>query len=106
MQCVSQELKAESTGDGGASLLLDSESLERVLWARLSFIPAGYPQTPLAYLMGCYTRATSELRPRSAASPGGRNAEAQQALTDALVYAKQLIVSYTGLMLNMDMFPQ
>lgn len=95
-----QELAAE--GGEAAELLLNSENLERVLWARLSLLPTGYPQTPLQYLLGSYARAGGELRAASALKDAALQARACEAMT----YARGLVVSYTGLMLNMEMFPQ
>eukprot|EP00873_Tetraselmis_striata_P001321 jgi/Tetstr1/421585/TSEL_012529.t1 len=97
---LAQELAAE--GGEAAELLLNSENLERVLWARLSLLPTGYPQTPLQYLLGSYARAGGELRAASALKDAALQARACEAMT----YARGLVVSYTGLMLNMEMFPQ
>eukprot|EP00887_Chlorella_sp_A99_P007091 scaffold2.g7091.t1 len=74
---LAEELRAEVGADGGP-LLLSSDTVERVLMARLSSPPAAYPQWPVHYLLGCYARAS-----------GG-----------------WLAVSYTGLTLSLDMFPQ
>lgn len=98
---AAQELRAEA-GEGVETLLLDKDNLERVLWGRLSFLPLGYPQTPLQYLLGCYSRASGEIR----AAGSLKDEPLQEAVVGALVYGKQLVVSYTGLMLTMDMFPQ
>lgn len=42
--------------------LIDQDSLERVLMARLLEPPENYPQAPVPYLLGCYGRASAELR--------------------------------------------
>ena len=98
-----QELRAESpTTAAGAPLLLDRESTERALMARLSNPPPQYPQWPVQYLLGCYGRAVDEAR-----GVGGLKDPAdQQRLGDTLALARQLTVSYTGFVLTMGMFPQ
>lgn len=70
--------------------------------ARLSEPPPGYPQLPLAYLMGCYRRASAAVRN----VPPFKDQAAQQHLQESCLYCKELSVNYTGLLLNMDMFPQ
>ena len=82
-----------------AQLRLSRDNLERVLMARL-MEPS--PEWPAQYLLGCYGRASAEIR----ASPGLKDAALVQHVQAALLYAKQLIVSYAGLVLIMDMFPQ
>uniref|UniRef100_A0A061QXI9 RING-type E3 ubiquitin transferase n=1 Tax=Tetraselmis sp. GSL018 TaxID=582737 RepID=A0A061QXI9_9CHLO len=99
---LAEELRTEAGAESSSPLLLDEENLERVLWARLSFLPPGYPQTPLMYLLGCYQRASQEIRAAGSLKDPGL----QKSITDALIYGKQLVVSYVGLMLTMDMFPQ
>ncbi|GAB4822698.1 hypothetical protein N2152v2_009744 [Parachlorella kessleri] len=97
---LAQELQDESgTSD---TPLLSGNNLERVLMARLSDPPSAYPQWPVHYLIGCYARAAEELRSVShLKSPGD-----QARLAEALGLARQLAVSYVGLTLYMDMFPQ
>ncbi|GAB4813256.1 hypothetical protein N2152v2_000302, partial [Parachlorella kessleri] len=109
---LAQELLAESGTSDTSELqdesgtsdtpLLSGNNLERVLMARLSDPPSAYPQWPVHYLIGCYARAAEELRSVShLKSPGD-----QARLAEALGLARQLAVSYVGLTLYMDMFPQ
>ena len=57
---------------------------------------------PLHYLMASYNRLSEALRSLTTI----RDQEELQRMTDTLIYGKQLTVSYSGLLLNMDMFPQ
>ena len=59
-------------------------------------------QWPVFYLVGCYARASSEFRAASAL----RSPTAAAAVQAALSLSKQLAVSYSGLLLTMDLFPQ
>ena len=77
------------------------DNLERVLMARLMQPPAEAPW-PVFYLIGCYSRASDVIRESTSA----RDPAAQARVQDALVFTKELAVSYAGLMLGMDMFPQ
>ena len=97
---VPQEL-ADEGGVPLDQLRLDRDNLERVLMARLMEAPA-VAQWPLHYLLACYSRASDEFR----ASAGIKDAAAVQRVQESLLYSKQLIVSYSGLLLTMDMFPQ
>ncbi|PSC67765.1 putative ubiquitin conjugation factor E4 [Micractinium conductrix] len=97
-----EELRAEGGGAGGGPLLLSKDNVERALMARLSEPPPAYPQWPVHYLIGVYARASDELR-----SVGMLKEAAQQAaLADSLQLCRQLAVSYAGLVLTLDMFPQ
>ena len=95
---TAQELSAER-GVPVAQLHLSRDNLERVLMARL-MEPS--PEWPAQFLLRCYARASAEFR----ASPGLKDARLVQHVQAALLYAKELIVSYAGLVLIMDMFPQ
>ena len=70
--------------------------------SRLTDPPPGYPQPPLAYLLGCYARASAASRSLPALS----DKQALAQLQATVAAAKALVVSYAGLMLTMDMFPQ
>ena len=83
-------------------LRLKRDIMERVLMSRLTDPPAGYPLPPLVYLIGCYTRASAASR----SLPSLSNKQALAQLQATLAAGKALIVSYAGLMLTMDMFPQ
>ena len=83
-------------------LRLKRDVMERVLMSRLTDPPAAYPQPPLAYLLGCYTRASAASR----SLPSLSNKQALAQLQATLAAGKALVVSYAGLMLTMDMFPQ
>ncbi len=95
-----QEL-AEEGGLPQEQLRLDRDNLERVLMARLMEEPAE-AQWPLHYLLACYGRASDEFR----ASASIKDAATVQRVQESLLYSKQLVVSYSGLLLTMDMFPQ
>ena len=94
-----QELQAEN-GAHAAPVLLSKDNLERALMARL-MEDAG-DQWPVFYLVGCYARASNEFRAASAL----RSPAAAVAVQAALSLSKQLAVSYSGLLLTMDLFPQ
>ena len=57
---------------------------------------------PLHYLMASYNRLSEELRSLTTI----RDQDELSRMTSTLIYGKQLTVSYSGLLLNMDMFPQ
>uniref|UniRef100_A0A1D2ADH7 RING-type E3 ubiquitin transferase n=2 Tax=Auxenochlorella protothecoides TaxID=3075 RepID=A0A1D2ADH7_AUXPR len=86
---LAQELVTE-----GSAPELNDLTLERALMARLAAPPPTYPQWPVHYLVGCYVRASAELRGKD------------QALVKLLELAKELTVSYTALILTLQMFPQ
>lgn len=94
-----QELQAEN-GAHDAPVLLSKDNLERALMARLMEDPGD--QWPVFYLIGCYARASNEFRAASAL----RSPTAAAAVQAALSLSKQLAVSYSGLLLTMDLFPQ
>ena len=54
---ASQELKGEEM-----PLMLNKDTIDRAIMARLLDPPEQYPQWPLHYLIGCYGRATAEIR--------------------------------------------
>ena len=93
-----QELLAEQ--GAGAPVRLCKDNLERVVMARLMEAPS--EQWPVFYLVGCYGRVSDEFRAAGAA----RDPAAVHAVQAALLLAKQLAVSYTGLLLTLDLFPQ
>lgn len=96
---VSQELCAEQ-----AKCVLCKDTLERSLVSRLSNPPLDHAKIwPIHYLIRSYGRAVDELR-----SVGLIKDEAlRQVVIDTLQTAKQLIVSYSGLMLTTEgLFPQ
>ena len=59
-------------------------------------------QWPVFYLVGCYARASDEFRAASTL----RSPTVVAAVQAALSISKQLAVSYSGLLLTMDLFPQ
>ena len=93
-----QELKGEQTAN--TALRLGKDNLERVVMARLMEAPS--EQWPVFYLVSCYARASDEVRAASAL----HDASATAAVQAALLAGKQLAVSYTGLLLSMDLLPQ
>jgi len=102
-----QELREEQGLPAASSpeappLRLKRDIMERVLMSRLTDPPADYPRPPLLYLIGCYARASAASR----SLPSLSNKQALAQLQATLAAGKALIVSYVGLMLTMDMFPQ
>ena len=95
-----QEISEES-GIPTSQLLLCRNNLERALMARL-MEANGSSEWPLHYLMACYGRLSDELRALTTI----RNQAELERITSTLIYGKQLTVSYSGLLINMDMFPQ
>ena len=94
-----QELQTEER-----SLLLGKDTIDRAIMARLLDAPEQYPQWPLHYLIGCYGRATAEIRQISSL----RDKDAASRLQLDLQYCKELIASNAGLLLTMadSLFPQ
>jgi hypothetical protein len=95
-----QEISEES-GIPTYQLRLCRDNLERALMARLMEAD-GSSGWPLHYLMACYSRLSDELRALTTI----RNQAEIESITSTLIYSKQLTVSYSGLLINMDMFPQ
>lgn len=91
---------SEETGIPIAELHLSRDNLERALMARL--MDEVSSEWPLHYLMASYNRLSDELR--SLTTIGDQ--AVLERVTDTLIYGKQLTVSYSGLLLSMDMFPQ
>lgn len=94
-----QELQAEER-----PLLFGKDTIDRAIMARLLDPPEQYPQWPLHYLIGCYGRATAEIRQISSL----RDKDAANRLQLDLQYCKELIASNAGLLLTMadSLFPQ
>ncbi|GIL50136.1 hypothetical protein Vafri_6264 [Volvox africanus] len=86
LSVLAQELEAEL----GQRPVLDTAVLDRVLVSRLiEAPPANYPQPPIQYLMGCYERASEELR----------KAGANEQIKAAVATSRDLILNYAGLAL-------
>lgn len=97
---VMQEI-CEESGIPMSELRLGRDNLERALMARLMEVDVSN-EWPLHYLMASYNRLSDELR-----SLTGFTSQAElDGVSGTLVYGKQLTVSYSGLLLSMDMFPQ
>ena len=94
-----QEFQAD-----GLPLLLTKETLDRMIMARLLDAPHEYPEWPVAYLIGCYARASAEIR----ALGTFKDKAAADDLQLDLQYCKDLIVANTGLLLTLEEgpFPQ
>ena len=92
---------SEETGVPVSELRLGRENLERALMARLMEDDLS-SEWPLHYLMASYDRLSEILR----SSTTIRDQDELNRMTSTLIYGKQLTVSYSGLLLNMDMFPQ
>jgi len=97
---VIQEI-SEETGVATSQLRLGRENLERAIMARLMDDDLS-SEWPLQYLMASYNRLSDELRSLTTV----RDQAELQRMTSTLIYGKQLTVSYSGLLLNLDMFPQ
>ena len=97
---MTQEI-SEETGVATSQLRLGRDNLERAIMARLMDDELS-KQWPLHYLMASYNRLSDELRSLTTV----RDQAELQRMTSALIYGKQLTVSYSGLLLNLDMFPQ
>ena len=91
---------SEETGIPISELHLSRDNLERALMAKL--MEDITEEWPLHYLMASYNRLSDELR--SLTTIGDQ--AVLERVTDTLIYGKQLTVSYSGLLLSMDMFPQ
>lgn len=96
--CV-QEV-SEETAVPANQLRLNRDNLERVLMARLMEVEDDV-MWPWHYLLACYTRASDEIRYAPL-----KDAAAVERVHASMLYSKQLIVSYAGLLLTMGMFPQ
>ena len=92
---------SEETGVPVSELRLGRENLERALMARLMEGDVS-SEWPLHYLMASYNRLSEDLRSLTTI----RDQNELSRMTSTLIYGKQLTVSYSGLLLNMDMFPQ
>lgn len=99
LQGLAQELHTEER-----PLLFGKDTIDRAIMARLLDAPEQYPQWPLHYLIGCYGRATAEIRQISSL----RDKDAANRLQVDLQYCKELIASNAGLLLTMadSLFPQ
>lgn len=84
--------------------MLNKDTIDRAIMARLLDAPAQYPQWPLHYLIGCYGRAATEIRGLSTL----KNKDAANRIQLNLQYCKELIASNAGLLLTMSdsLFPQ
>lgn len=92
-----QELQAENQ-----PLTLTRDTLDRMLMARLLDPPEEYPQWPLQYLLGCYARASQEIRALNTL----KDKQSADTIQLDLQYCKQLIARNAGLLLSMGLFPQ
>lgn len=92
---------SEETGVPTSELRLGRDNLERALMARLMEGDVS-SEWPLHYLMASYNRLSEDLRSLTTI----RDQDELSRMTSILIYGKQLTVSYSGLLLNMDMFPQ
>ncbi|KAK3246538.1 hypothetical protein CYMTET_43927, partial [Cymbomonas tetramitiformis] len=103
LEGLREELAQESEQAGGSGkLLLSQDSLERVLFARLS-VAQPPTETHFQYLVGCYRRSYEESRKTV------RDKDMSQVVFDVTTLSCQLVVNYSGLLLNPDMaamFPQ
>ena len=96
-----EQERADSQGGTSSSVLLQADNLERVLMARL-LNPPDPSSRPWDYLLASYGRASQEINALSSM----RNKVVAARLSQLLTGLKQLLVSYSGLLLSMSMFPQ
>lgn len=84
--------------------MLNKDTIDRAIMARLLDAPEQYPQWPLHYLIGCYGRATAEIRALSTL----RDKDTASRIQLDIQYCKELIASNAGLLLTMpdSLFPQ
>lgn len=84
--------------------MLNKDTIDRAIMARLLDAPEHYPQWPLHYLIGCYGRATAEIRALSTL----KDKDAANRIQLDIQYCKELIASNAGLLLTMSdsLFPQ
>lgn len=94
---ILQELQSENL-----PLTLARDTLDRMLMARLLDPPEDYPQWPLQYLLGCYARASQEIRALTTL----KDKQSADTVQLDLQYCKQLIARNAGLLLSMGLFPQ
>lgn len=77
--------------------------MDRVIVSRLiESPPEQYPQAPFHYLLGCYARSSQELRSISVALPD----DVRQKLQESIFAARDLIISYTGLVFMGGLVPE
>jgi len=97
--CNVQETRSEGSD---ISNTLDHSIIERALMCRLSEPPENSGIWPVQYLIGCHRRSMEMLqRVQNDASQ-----KEKVSLTNALHLARQLSISYSGFILQMQMFPQ
>ena len=84
--------------------MLNKDTIDRAIMARLLDAPEQYPQWPLHYLIGCYRRATAAIRALS----NHRDKDAASRIQLDIQYCKELIASNAGLLMTMSdsLFPQ
>jgi ubiquitin conjugation factor E4 B len=96
-----QELNQDAGGTFNYKLTKDL--LDRVIVSRLiESPPEQYPQLPFHYLLGCYARSSQELRSISVALPD----EVRQKLQESIFAARDLVISYTGLVFMGGLVPE
>jgi ubiquitin conjugation factor E4 B len=91
---AAQELSLEQHS---SSVFMNKDNLDRIIVSRLiESPPEQYPQSPFQYLLGCFSRAVTELRSLSSK----QDATAQQQLQGTIVACKDLLLSYSALILS------
>lgn len=77
-------------------VLMSQDNLDQVLVSRLiEAPPEQYPLQPFNYLLGCYERASQELRH----IPASADPQAQQQLRALVLSCREQLVSYAALLL-------
>lgn len=94
-----QEVQSEGCD---VSNTLDPSLIERSLMCRLSEPPQNCCIWPVQYLIGCHRRSMELLKQ----AQNDSSQASDESLIHALHLARQLSVSYTGFILQMQMFPQ
>eukprot|EP00271_Cylindrocystis_brebissonii_P000919 TRINITY_DN11118_c0_g1_i1.p1 TRINITY_DN11118_c0_g1~~TRINITY_DN11118_c0_g1_i1.p1 ORF type:complete len:1080 (-),score=209.96 TRINITY_DN11118_c0_g1_i1:1215-4454(-) len=96
-----EQLAAELMSEG-KPLQLSAAILERAVMDRISSEHSEYPEPAFDYLVNCYRRAQEESRKVQKM----KDANKRDAVLSCLQQAKELIISYSGLLIkHPDMFP-
>lgn len=99
---LAEELRQERRDDTETQALLQHDEIERVIMERLSQPPKDKQERSIRYLTECYVRAQDESR----RAERYKDKEFAQQVQKTMEFARELIVSYSGILLQTDMFPQ
>eukprot|EP00963_Diacronema_lutheri_P009923 scaffold938_cov334-Pavlova_lutheri.AAC.43 len=99
---LAEELRQERGGEMETGVVLDHDVIERLIMERLSQPPNKKDQRPMQYLVECYARAQDESR----RAERYKDKEFAQQVQKTMEFARELVVSYSGILLQTGMFPQ